>query len=225
MKLARMSPPYERTEQAYQHLLRYDAQPNVPKEPPHCPVTLFARKNFAHFRTYESFEAIQRFMINGSVFHSNVVVSVDHLREKYRVGQARKLYRLSTGDRFPSETSRDVFQELWDMFQSASIVKMKAKNKSNHGNAYLFKLNDIASCDKKFPKQCRIIMSALVEGQRSSYTLDELKVFANTLSRHGLKTKQPPFRILQYYLPQLHDAGLVEYPRKQYDKEPEEGEE
>jgi len=226
MKHVKLSPPYDSPREAYQHLLKYDAAPTLPKEAPNAPVVLFVRNDFINFRAYESFEAIQRFMVNSCVFQDNVIVSLDHLRESFRELQARKIYRLITGTRFEKDDPRDVYAVVWELFQNARpVVRMKAVNNSRQGNAYLFDLQLVSTFDKKVPKQCSVIMKALVGEQRSSYTLDELKIFANKLEKYGLATKSKPFTILQYYLPQLHGYGLVEYPRKTYEKEEGAGDE
>lgn len=223
MEKPRLSPPYENPAAAYQHLLKYTEAPNIPKEPPNSPVVLFAKNNFINYRPYESFEAISRYM-NSNIFFASVLVSLDHFRDAYRVLQARKMYRMITSERFASDDPRDVHEVVWNIFQSRPVTRMKAKNKNRQGNSYLFDLNKIAGTDQKFPKQCRIILSALLARERTAYTLDELKILSNDFHKFGLKTKQNPFKILQYYLPQMYDAGLVEYPRRQYVSEEGEAE-
>lgn len=221
MKLERISPPYENPRQAYQHLLKYDANPTIPKEAPHAPVVLFVRNRFINFRSYESFEAISRYM-NSNVFYDNVFMGPEHLRERFRELQVKKMYRMITGQRFPQDSPQDPFETVWAMFQEKPPVRMKAKSKSNRGNCYLFDLGKLAENDVKFPKQCMSIIAAVLGQQQSAYTLQELKFFSNDLHKYGLKTKSDPFKILSYYLPKLHEAGLVDYPRKQYTKEDEE---
>ena len=213
-----IKPPYDNVRQAYKHLLKYGETPNLPKEAPDAPVVLFVRNSFINYRPYESFEAISRFM-NSSVFHKNVIVNIDHFRDSFRELQVRKIYRMITGSRFDTDSGKDVFEEVWSLFNERKLVKMIAQKKGRQGNAYLFDLNGLENTELSFPRQCKVIIKALLAGQKSSYTLDELKFFANDLHKHGLKTKQPPFKILQYYLPQLFDAGLVEYPRKEYKSE------
>ncbi len=222
MKFERIDPPYDHPRMAYQHLLKYDDQPNIPKLPPHCPVTLYARNTFINYRPYESFEAILRFMPS-NVFHSHVIVNLQHFRDSFNVLKARKIYRLITGERFAEDDKRDPHAVVWNIFQKRQLVRMKAAQRGRGGNSYLFDLEKIRTTNVSFPKQCKVIMATLLANQRSGYTLDELRIVANDLHKHGLKTKQDPFKILQYYLPQLHDAGFVEYPRKQYNSEEDSG--
>jgi len=224
MAQAKLSPPYDSVRHAYQHLLKYDGSPNLPKEAPKAPVTLHVRNDYIHYRPYESFEAISRFMTS-DIFHSNVIVCVEHLRDEFRPLQVRKMYRMITGSRFPQDDCRDVYDVVWALFQQPKITVMKAKNKGRQGNSYLFDLSKMISTEVNFPKQCKIAIAAFITAERSSYTLDELRFFANDLHKHGLKTKQDPWKVLQYYLPQLHDAGLLEYPRKQYNTDDEEEQE
>lgn len=221
MEYPRLSPPYDNVRQAYQHLLRYDKNPNTPKESPNCPVVLFVRNRYINYRPYESFEAVSRYM-NSSVFYKNVVVSVDHLRQEYRELQCRKMYRMVTGNRLTKEDAPDAYEVVWSLFQEKSPVTMKARTRSSQGNSYLFNLHAMANTEEKFPRQCNVIIAAVLAAQRTAYTLSELKFFANDLHKHGLKTKQDPFKILQFYLPKLHDANLVEYPRKKYSDNNEE---
>ena len=217
---ARVSPPYANVREAYQHLIKYDSAPNLPKTAPNAPVTLVARNGYIHYRPYESFEAISRFM-NSCIFYSTVIVNLQHFEDRYRDLQVKKMYRMITGKRFPDDHEKTAHQVVWLIFQSVPLTKMKAVTGNRHGNSYLFDLAKLSENTTKFPKQCMQIISAILSGQQSSYTLDDLKVFSNDLHKHGLKTKQPAFRILQYYLPQLFDAGYVEYPRKQYEKDEE----
>jgi len=218
MKLAPLSPPYANTREAYKHLLEYDATPTLPKIAPNAPVTLFVRNNFINYRAYESFEAISRYM-SSCVFHSNVLVNVEHFKERYRELQAAKMYRMITGKRYEPSEEKDTHKVVWLLFQASPMTKMKIAKNGRQGNAYLFDLTKLAENAISFPKQCKVIISAIIDAKLSAYTLYELRIFANNLHKYGLKTKQDPFKILQYYLPQLHDAGLLEYPRKQYEKD------
>lgn len=202
---------------SYKHLLRYNQTPNIPCTPPNAPVVLFARNTFLNYRPYESFEAILRYL-QPCVFKKNVLVSLEHFREKYTPLQARKMYRMITGQRFENEDPRDIHSLVWNHFQNRGLVVMKVKTQNNGRNSFLFDLEKLGSTNQKFPKQCRVIIQALLDKQVSAYTHSELQVFANDLHKYGLKTRQKPFLIVQYYLSKLHDAGLVEYPRKQYDK-------
>ena len=222
MKHTVFKPPYSHPSESYNHLLKYTQTPNAPQLPPNCPVTLYIRMGgrFINWRTYESFEAISRYMTS-DVFHSHVVVNLDHFRDKYRALQIKKLYRLITGNRHEGE---DPHADVWKIFQSGKVVKMKAKL-SNKGNSFLFDLKKLAEVEPKaFPRQCMQIIAALIDSEVSAYDMNDLKVLSANLHKYGLKTKQPPFKILQYYLPQLHDAGFVEYPRKQYNSEDDDGE-
>lgn len=221
MEYKLIHPPYDNVRQAYQHLLKYNETPNIPRESPDAPVTLFVRNSFINYRPYESFEAISRFM-NSNIFMNNVIVNLDHFKEKYRELQVRKMYRMITGERFDTDSGQDVFKVVWSLFNERKLIRMVAPKKGRHGNVYLFDLHKIEHTDVSFPRQCKVIIKALLAEQKSAYTVDELKYFANDLGKHGLKTKQPSFKILQYYLPQLFDAGLVEYPRKEYSNEGEE---
>jgi len=218
MKHVKVVPPYDHPSQAYQHLLEFVENPNVPREAPCAFVTVYYREsvNFLNYRAYESFEAISRFM-NPNVFSSNVIVSINHFKTVYRPIQARKMYRLITGNRL-TDVTINPFEAVWAIFQKSKITRMKAKLK-NKGNSFLFDLKGLAEAEVKFPKQCKVIIAALIDGQQSAYDMNELKILSASLHKFGLKTKQPPFSILQYYLPQLYDKGYVEYPRKSYNNE------
>lgn len=228
-------PPYVTPDRAYSHLLPFlDRAPNLPRARHEAFVTLFVSKcehnpetlTHVSFRLWESFESILQYH-NSSVFRTNVVVSLDHLRLKYTRAQCRKIYRCyhNNEQRLPKDKDADVHEMLWRFLHgdNTNFVRIRRAMKHRGSNNYVFNLDRIAEKladpDFKIQKQARQIMTFIMEDGLASYTIDELEKASITYLRRGLKTKSNPFRILQYYLPKLNDLGLVEYPRKKFNRD------
>lgn len=222
--------PYDRPQDAYNHLLKYDLNPFVEKEPGNYPVMLTIRMSvkWVVYRPFTNFEAISRFFPNVNIYRDHVVVNLEHFREKYREGQAVALYRLiTTSYRFPKGrpvvVGQDAHKMCWDIFQAKKVTTMKAKTSRSNGRQFLFDLKAMRETTVKFPKQCMQIISWLIQDQRSAYDMKELEKFAIRLPSRGLVTRQEPFRVLQFYLPQLHAAALLQYDRRADNASTEDG--
>lgn len=74
-----------------------------------------------------------------------------------------------------------------------------------------FRVNRVEIDEKKIkiPPQMKVLMSELEAYESSQITFDEMRHLANNCEE-DLKTKQPPLRILVYYLPRIVELGILE---------------
>lgn len=233
-KFEKFYTPYARFSDAWNHLREWDENPSVVRQKGDYVLFLNVRLSakWINWRIFESFEAVTRYISTYNVFEEHIFTNLAHFRTRYTAGQVRQLYRLVTGEAMKdvvdlhnvgsNHPPMDEHQIMWNYFQNGKVVQIKGRpiTSKSHQRLYiidLLKLSDKSLTAKALhlTKQLELIVRFLVMDQRTSYTIDDLRIFANNLPKRGLVTKQDPFKVLQFYMPQLHDAGFMEYPRKE----------
>ena len=232
-KFEKFHPPYDRFADAWNHMREWDDNPTIVRQKGNYVLFLHVRMSakWINWRIYESFEAITRYIPTYSIFQDHIFTNLLQFRSRYTAGQVRQLFRLITGEAMRvsehvTEGSNlppvDEHRIMWDYFQNGKLVQIKARQIVSKSQQRLYildlpKLADTVSVSKALhvTRQLGLIIHWLVADQRTAYTINDLRIFANNLPKRGLVTKQDPFKVLQFYMPQLHDAGYMEYPRKE----------
>lgn len=127
--------------------------------------------------------------------------------------------KVSEADAIPPDAPTDDFVKLmWAFFQRVgdrvtrlSIQQTRSKDHYElHINKMKALIADEQAYKEKYPKQARIIFTRLAQ-ETTPYILEkDLELMMNGLVALGqLKTKQPAWRIFQYYRPQFIDDGFI----------------
>lgn len=122
-------------------------------------------------------------------------------------------------DATPPDLPTDKFcDELWkfmqrvgDRISGVSIHQTKSREHYEIKKDVISVLMaDADGFKKSFPKQCRQIIEAIAELANPFVLEEELKQLMTTLVAYGkIKTKQNPWTLMQFYRPQLIEAGLI----------------
>lgn len=124
------------------------------------------------------------------------------------------------------KTMEKMVAKIWSMIQDkadrVSGVAPQQTNPTASRSLYVVKTKELPGIlEKKLPKQFKIIVKALLDDGRETYTDEDMENFMRDLKRNGvLKTKQDSFLVFRYYAPQLSDLGGIEYAgRRQQDED------
>lgn len=118
----------------------------------------------------------------------------------------------------PPDCGTDLLaDELWslmlrvgDRITEAATIQRADKTQYHLRRDKLALLLDDADALRAYPRQCKLILTALYDLKDEFVHEDRIKRMMTELALYGgLKTKQDPFLILQFYRKRLIDDGLL----------------
>jgi len=218
-----MKPPYDRIDQAFEHLVKEDSYPPYEVRDEGDYVVVFFPQTLS-VRLFKTLENVGR-LYNWSVYRHDVYVKPEQLAAKFTTVKLVEFCERANLDQLEGLTALELAQRLWSWCQETGdlATKFDGRTKGLEEDKYLIRvdlLKEMTEEIAKLPKQARIIATAFAEAEKTTYSEDELTTFAVNLAVSGkLKTKQDARRVVDYYRGALADLGVMTYSSRRERKE------